>query len=661
MADAAKAGIRGTIGEDGLSVARLAVMRHRRAILGLFAAFALLVVLASPSTANAVVFAVNSTLDSDDGSCSALSASNPALECTLREAINGANGATGADSIAFAIPGTGLRTIRPLSPLPWVGDEVVIDGYTQPTATQNTLMSGTNAVLRIELNGTLAGTGPDANGLVLGKKDVVRGLVVNGFANAGIVLHGTPLFWSEVQEDQEGQSVVEGNFIGTDVTGSLARPNGAGVVATSSENRIGGDTVAARNLISGNNGNGVGLSLRYATRNVVSRNLIGTTAAGNARLGNNYNGIYISAGAVMNHIGGNVIAANGGDGVDIFFALLGAQLGNNDATRPAASLHGNWIGTNEGGSVNLGNGGSGVQIGGANFADVSGNTIAFNGLYGVDVAAAIGIHVRWNSIFSNAELGIQLWDDYDLPSGITPNDLGDGDSGANLLQNYPEITSAVAGNGLTNVSGRLHSNPRIPHWIEVFSSPACDPSGHGEGRTLLGRFRVSADPHGNATFVRSFPVSVPVGSAVTATATDANDPVYPEYNPNVQWLAGDTSEFSPCVSVQPPRILLPEISLAGPKIVEEERGLTALYTLILSDLSEETVSVDFVTVDGTALAGIDYEPQKGTLRFQPGQTEKTVVVPLFTDVATEVEAFALELANPVNATIAGSESDVEPG
>src|SRR4051794_9650870 len=82
---------------------------------------------------------------------------------TLREAITAADtnadpsgdttpGDPGPDTIAFNIPGAGVRTINLTSALPTITEPVVIDGYTQPGSSANTLADGDNAVLLIELN-----------------------------------------------------------------------------------------------------------------------------------------------------------------------------------------------------------------------------------------------------------------------------------------------------------------------------------------------------------------------------------------------------------------------------------------------------------------------------------------------------------------------------
>jgi len=112
---------------------------------------------------------------------------------TLREAITSANnnanvnadvvavGAYGTDTINFAIAGAGVHTISPTSALPTVTDTVVINGYSQPGSSANTLAVGDNAVLRIEINGTNA---PGGAFIVNSAGNTFTGLVINRFFNA---------------------------------------------------------------------------------------------------------------------------------------------------------------------------------------------------------------------------------------------------------------------------------------------------------------------------------------------------------------------------------------------------------------------------------------------------------------------------------------------
>src|SRR5574338_1444983 len=72
---------------------------------------------------------------------------------SLRQAILDANANAGLDTIEFDIPGAGVHTIAPATPLDAITDPVVIDGYTQPGASQNTDANAFNGTLLIELDG----------------------------------------------------------------------------------------------------------------------------------------------------------------------------------------------------------------------------------------------------------------------------------------------------------------------------------------------------------------------------------------------------------------------------------------------------------------------------------------------------------------------------
>ena len=95
---------------------------------------------------------------------------------------------------------------------------------------------------------------------------------------------------------------------------------------------------------------------------------------------------------------------------------------------------------------------------------------------------------------------------------MTANDAGDGDTGANNLQNFPVLAAAAGG-----VQGTLNTTPNTVFRIEFFGNTACDASGNGEGGTLLGATTVLTDALGTA----AIPLfNVATGQFVTATATD---------------------------------------------------------------------------------------------------------------------------------------------
>ena len=299
--------------------------------------------------AHADTFTVNSIADladtTPDGTCDAnIGLADP---CTLRAAIQEANFIEGADTIDFAIPGDGPHTISPGSSvsedLPTISDPVTIDGYTQGEATttttddakENTLAFGTDAVLKIIISGASAPAG--SNGLtVQSGGTTIRGLVISGFQRGGFV-GGHGIFFTDTAGNTNNR--VEGNFIGTNPTGTTAAQNvSEGVNAEgpgTGKNTIGGTTPASRNLISGNGR--VGITLSSSDANTVRGNLIGTRANGTDPLGNNSQGILLSGDADNNLISENVIAFNDFSGVGI---LSSTAVGNRILTNSIFSTNG---------------------------------------------------------------------------------------------------------------------------------------------------------------------------------------------------------------------------------------------------------------------------------------------------------------------------------
>ena len=326
-------------------------------------------------------------------------------------------------------------------------------------------------------------------------------------------------------------STVQGNRIGTNAAGTAALPNANGGVNanSSNDNLIGGTAAGAGNLISGNGsaagqagnvGEGVGL-FGTSTGNVIHGNLIGTNAAGTAALSNTNAGVILFA--PNNIVGGsgigarNVISGNGLHGIDITSGAGSIVLANFIGT----DVTGTVAVPNASVGINVGAGGSNSSIG----SPGAGNTIAFNSAVGVLVASsATGVAIRANSIHSNGGIGIDL-----DGAGITANDPGDGDSGANNRQNFPVITSTSAGSNL--VGATLGSTPGTTFTLDFFANAVCDPSGNGEGQRYLGSAITTTDGGGNASFQFSLTSAPAAGEFVTATATDPS---------------GNTSEFSAC-------------------------------------------------------------------------------------------------------------------
>ncbi|MBL8814266.1 MAG: cadherin domain-containing protein, partial [Planctomycetaceae bacterium] len=369
----------------------------------------------------------------------------------------------------------------------------------------------------IVLDGTNAGT-VDGLHLSAGSSgSTIRGLVISNFGEDGVDINSG-----------SDNNFIFGNWIGVDSIGASAAGNGGdGLEINSAGNTIGGTGLYDRNVISGNASQGILIDGAGATGNVVLGNYIGTNLTGIASISNGDDGIQISNGASNNIIGGsgaegNVISGNSDDGVQI----------NNAASNN--SILGNSIGVAADGSTSLGNAHDGVEIYGASNGNVvgdgsagQGNIIANNGGKGVWISSAdsTGNQISGNSIYANTALGIDL-----TSSGVTTNDAGDSDTGANSLQNFPVLLSATGHGSQVTITGTLNSLASTAYRIEFFVSSAEDASGHGEGQTYLGYYDVSTDGSGAASFTAVLSGQVASGQFISATATDVS--------------AGDTSEFS---------------------------------------------------------------------------------------------------------------------
>ena len=341
--------------------------------------------------------------------------------------------------------------------------------------------------------------GTTTNGLTAAAADSwIRGLAINRFGAAGIVVQTA------------GAQVIEHNRIGTNPAG--ATDQGSGGVGVSI---VGVARVQIRNnVISGNGSHGVSVSGSAAQGTLVTDNVIGTDADGTVDLGNDGAGVYISN-AVVSEVRRNVISGNGSHGVSLAAATDTLILGNS-------------IGTARDGQTALGNTGSGVQMSsGATDNAVDENTIAFNGA-----------------------------------DGVTANDVGDGDAGANGLQNFPVLTTAGRTGDEIGISGRIDRTPSTRFIVDFYSNASCAASGYGEGQAWLGYSVIVTDGAGTATFeVSTLDGAVnsaqsPVGNFITATATPTLD--------------ASSSEFSACIEAA----ALPLLDLSE-HTVEATEGSTA--------------------------------------------------------------------------------------
>jgi hypothetical protein len=598
---------------------------------------------------------------------------NDAGPGSLRQAILNANANPGSDVITFNI-GSGLQTITPTSTLPDISDPVVIDGTTQP---------GFSGSPIIELNGTNIPSLPNHSTLfITAGNTTVRGLIVNHFQDGAIalltaggnhiegcylgtdatgnlttnsrgncisvndspnnVIGGTAASARNVIAGTNGfghgisifgpngnGNVIQGNYIGINAAGTTALSTFFGIFLGTSNNTVGGTVPGARNVISGNE-NGIDLQVDGSTGNLIQGNYIGTDASGTVKIGNTNYGIAIFNQVNNNTIGGtsaaarNVVSGNGW-GISIA-ASNGAPSGN--------VVQGNYIGPAADGSA-MGNRVEGLRLAGALNTTIggsspgAGNTIAFNGPTaeigvgtGLEVLGDSGNSIRGNSIFSNGRLGIDLDND-----GVTPNDLGDGDTGSNKKQNFPLITAVSADSFQTSISGTLNSTPNTTFTVDFYANSVCDPSGNGEGARFFGSASVNTDANGNAVINTMVATGLAPGQLITSTATDP---------------LGNTSEFSPCSPG--PAVGSVKFSAASFNVIEDV--VNATIAVVRTGGSAGSLTVNYSTADGTAIAGQDYTATAGTLTFNDGETSKSFNVPINNDAISESdETFTVKLSN----------------
>ena len=445
------------------------------------------------------------------------------------------------------------------------GIEILTNGNVVEGNYVGTDASGTGAI----------GNGQEGIGLeesagenVIGGSSPGAGNVSSGNAHCGVWVAGSG-------------NLVQGNYLGTDVTGTmllgnaqdgvsvgrnsvvgenriignLAAGNGNGVALRSSNdnvvqgnrlerNTMSGLTVAllfaghtsTGNLLGGAgpgegnlvSGNGQGIAVMNAAQTTIEGNLVGTDASGNTAFGNGSDGIDVNA-STDTLIGGttaaarNVVSGNRGTGITIATGSTGTV------------VRGNYVGTDKTGSSAVPNAGNGIAFwGGASRNSIggsaagAGNVIAWNEAAGIVLSDGTGNAISGNSIFSNAGLGIDLGG-----NSVTQNDPGDSDAGPNNLQNFPVLASADVVAGRLVVQGTIDTLSPQTVVIELFANavpvPGGDPSGYGEGAVFLG----TATPNASGSFTVPLP-AVASGTLISATATDA---------------AGNTSEFAQDVAV----------------------------------------------------------------------------------------------------------------
>lgn len=304
---------------------------------------------------------------------------------SLRQALLDANAELSVDTVLFNIPGDGAKVISVASALPATIDPITIDGLSQAAAPGSTAPP-----IRID-GSALSGA---VNGLTLtANSNVVKGLVLSGFPGFGVNIEGegTKIEGNWIGVNEAGESagngsggirlagkghiiggsaagsgnvisgngshgiliisgisnVVQGNIIGLNPGGAVARANnGSGIrLENAGTNQVGGTTLAARNIISGNADYGIQLTGALAARNRIEGNVIGTDAATIAPLGQSKGGIHITGSANQTSVGGlsagarNIIAHNQGHGVWVESGSQNAILSNLIVANSGKAIH----------------------------------------------------------------------------------------------------------------------------------------------------------------------------------------------------------------------------------------------------------------------------------------------------------------------------------
>ncbi len=389
--------------------------------------------------------------------------------------------------------------ITPASALPPISAaNTTIDATTQTTNQGDTNSSGPE----VEIDGTGAGVATD--GLVIGATSsgsTIRGLVISNFSDNGILLLGGS---NTVAGNFVGLSA-DGTTLASNNTNDTAQQGGIRIESAS--NTIGGTVDADRNVISGNFQSGIGFYGAGATGNDVYGNYIGLDAGGTLDKGNTEEGIDFEF-ANSNTVGGpltgqrNIISGNDSDGIEIDDSDLNVVQNNYIGTDyTGVFLVPN---TRDGIDINEegGDGSSGNLVGGSGANE--GNLIRGNGIYGVQIRQPLSTDntIIRNSIYDNVALDLDLNDD-----GITANDPFDADGDPNDLLNYPDVTRVRNSGGTLTADFRLDV-PAGDYRIEFFKNPGgAHSSGNGGGEAYASAKTITHGGTGIEAFTHTFPGS----------------------------------------------------------------------------------------------------------------------------------------------------------
>ena len=421
---------------------------------------------------------------------------------------------------------------------------LVFDGGTATTGNViegnliGTDVTGTSAIGNTG-QGINVGDGASSNtigGTISGARNVVSGNNGDGIA---------------IDNSGTSQNVVEGNYIGTDINGSVALGNtgvGVSISDSASNSTIGGTTSAAANIISGNANDGIDIDGSGTSANVVAGNLVGTDVTGTQPVGNGADGLQIYSGATGTTVGGtaqgsgNVISSNASSGIEI--QGVGTQ---------GTVIQGNWVGTDSSGTADLGNGVYGIEVdngatqsiigrmpddisppGTPDQPDPAANVIAFNGTAIPNGAGVVivgdnttGNDIRANSIFANGPTPGPA-DGYSYNSGIdlggdgrtlNTNPQNTSGTGPNGWQNFPISSLVKQDGGDVEIIGTIKSLPDTSFTLDYYADPSTSLQDIRQGKDYIGSTVVETNDTGLAPFDVTLAQSMDAGGGISATAT----------------------------------------------------------------------------------------------------------------------------------------------
>jgi hypothetical protein len=506
------------------------------------------------------------------------------------------------------------------------------------------------------------------------KPSATSGLQIISGNNVGVLINGIAATANQIL----------GNFIGTDITGTIDLGNALqGVeIDNAPGNTIGNTTTTGLNLISANY-TGVEIIGGLATNNVIQSNKIGTDITGTLPLGNETDGVFIHQGASNNLIGGstaaagNTIAFNSRDGVRIQDASNGNSILSNSI---------------------FANGGLGIDLVSSGNPATSPTIVNPPSLSAVATSITSTIITGTLNGTPNSTYTIQFF------SSATQDPTGVGEGGQYLGQ-----TSVITGpNGIADFSANLPSLLKSGQYVTATATDSA-------GNTSLFSSPVT-QIFGTVQFqMTNYTVSEDVGTVtITATRTggsggyftvgyataDGTAQAGTDYSSASGTLTFDPGVDSQAFSIQIDDNGLPSadktvlLSLSNPvgpidlgsqssavltilgnqpsalqfqaasTIVDEAAG-TATITVARQSGTTQT-SVNYSTAGGTAIPGVDYTPTSGTLTFEPGQLTQSFTVPiLINPQITGNVSVNLTLSNPTNGSALGDLSSavlvIQPG